>query len=172
VLYSRALPEPVQRAAEISVGLIIVGLAARLLLRWRRGQFHIHPHSHGPIRHVHAHVHSDAARSEHGHRHAEDHLGRSPTASFGIGLIHGVGGSAAAGVLLMATVSDRSGRILALLIFAIGTALSMSLLSLLAAHTLAHGAVRRRVSEFIPVLGTASLLFGVWYSLEALQGWW
>src|SRR5215210_7428641 len=37
VLYGDALPGTVQRAAEIAIGVLIVALAARLLVRWRRG---------------------------------------------------------------------------------------------------------------------------------------
>jgi cytochrome c biogenesis protein CcdA len=117
---------------------------------------------------VHAAPHSTAEAPEHTHEHGE-RLGRSPAASFGIGLMHGIGGSAGAGVLLMGAVSGRAQAIAALLIFAAGTALSMSVLSVGVAHTLARSTVRRRLPELIPLLGTAGLLFGVWYSLEALQ---
>src|SRR3954466_3066358 len=36
------LPEPVQQAAETSVGVMIALLALWLLVRWRRGLFHLH----------------------------------------------------------------------------------------------------------------------------------
>jgi ABC-type nickel/cobalt efflux system permease component RcnA len=172
VLFSRSLPEPVRRGAEVMIGGVIGLLALRLLYRWRRGQFHVHPHDHGSIRHVHGHVHGVAHRTgespEHRHEHAE-RLGRTPAASFGIGLMHGIAGSAAAGVLLMGTVSGRGEGVVALLIFAAGTALSMSLLSVAVAHTIARGVVRRRLPRLIPLLGAAGLAFGVWYSLGALQ---
>jgi len=97
-------------------------------------------------------------------------LGRSPAASFGIGLVHGIGGSAGAGLLLMGTVSGKTEGLAALLVFALATAVSMSLLSVAMVQTLAQPAIRRRVPQLIPVLGTAGLLFGVWYSVGALQG--
>src|SRR5439155_14697207 len=37
VLFKSYLPEAVQRAAEVAVGVVIVMLAVRLLVRWRRG---------------------------------------------------------------------------------------------------------------------------------------
>jgi hypothetical protein len=43
VLAGRHLPNLVQQAAETLIGALIVLLAARLLLRWRRGLFHTHP---------------------------------------------------------------------------------------------------------------------------------
>src|SRR5919199_4947955 len=47
VLLGRYLPERVQQVAEVAVGIIIVVLAVRLLVRWRRGFFHAHAHAHG-----------------------------------------------------------------------------------------------------------------------------
>jgi hypothetical protein len=51
VLLGRYLPEIVRRVAEVAIGGIIVFLATRLLLRWQRGLYHAHTHSHdeGPI---------------------------------------------------------------------------------------------------------------------------
>jgi cytochrome c biogenesis protein CcdA len=174
ILFSRHLTRPVRLTAEVLIGGIIVALAVRLLVRWRRGYFHAHPHSHGAISHIHPHLHERSHGSaghpaHHTHAHAE-RLGRSPVASFGIGLIHGVGGSAGAGILLMSTVSGKAQGVIALLVFATATAGSMSLLSVGLAHVLTHHAVRRRLTELIPLLGAAGMLFGVWYSLEALQG--
>jgi hypothetical protein len=174
VLFRRYLPEPVQRAAEAAIGLVIVALAIRLLVRWRRGYFHMHPHSHGPVRHAHPHAHEHAHGAvahpvQHQHSHSEG-VGRSPLTAFGIGLVHGIGGSAGVGVLLMGAVSGRTQAVLALLIFAGATALSMALVSTAFGYALASGGVRRRLTELVPLFGAASLLFGVWYSLGALHG--
>src|SRR5204862_2229695 len=130
VLVGRQLPGAAQRIAELAIGLAIVVLAIRLLLRWRRGYLHVHVHSHGSMRHAHPHVHTDSgahAQVPHRHRHAEEALGRSPAAAFGIGLLHGAGGSAGAGVLIVAAVSQRAGAVIALGLFALTTALSMAL---------------------------------------------
>jgi ABC-type nickel/cobalt efflux system permease component RcnA len=175
VLIGRYLPELVQRGAEAAIGILIAGLAVRLLLRWHWGYFHIHPHSHAWGRHAHPHVHQrsgDSGTHPEAHEHAHaDALGRSPLAAFGIGLLHGIGGSAAAGVLLVGGATGHpGGGVLALLLFAGGTAISMTLLSTGFGYALARGSVRRRLTDLVPVLGAASLIFGVWYSLGALQG--
>jgi ABC-type nickel/cobalt efflux system permease component RcnA len=143
------------------------------MIRWQGGYFHIHPHRHGTVRHVHGHVHNDGHGSEHPVQHTHPHverLGRSPAASFGIGLVHGMGGSAGAGMLLMGTVGGKTEGLMALLVFAVATAASMSLLSMVFAYTVARGTIRRGLAELIPVLGTAGVLFGAWYSIGALQG--
>src|SRR3954467_13286486 len=46
VLFDSYLPDPIQRGAELAVGVLIAALAVRLLVRWRRGCFHAHPHEH------------------------------------------------------------------------------------------------------------------------------
>ena len=172
VLFSRLLPEPVQRGAEVLIGALIVLFALRLLYRWHSGHFHIHPHKHGSLLHVHSHHHDaphQAGMGEHSHEHGNA-LDRSPAASFGIGLVHGIGGSAGIGILLIGTASDKAAGVLALVVFAAATAVSMSLLSVTVAYTLARGSLRRRFPELIPLLGCAGVVFGLWYSLGALQG--
>jgi ABC-type nickel/cobalt efflux system permease component RcnA len=173
VLFRRALPDSAQRIAEFVVGLVIVGLASRLLLRCYRGYFHLHLHTHGSTSHAHPHAHEHAHPSEHSaahtHRHAES-FGRSPLAAFGVGLIHGMGGSAAVGVLLVSATSSSLEGTIALLLFATATAGSMTLISGLLGHALARGALRHQLGRLVPVFGAASFLFGVWYSVGALHG--
>jgi ABC-type nickel/cobalt efflux system permease component RcnA len=174
VLFSRYLPDSVQRAAEAAIGLVLVALAVRLLLRWHRGYFHVHLHSHGPVRHAHPHAHEHDHRSlvhpmHHTHSHAEG-LGRSPLTAFGIGMMHGIGGSAGVGILLVGAVSSQRLAAAALLLFAGATAAAMALVSTAFAYALASGAVRRRLTGLVPLFGAASLLFGVWYSIGAVHG--
>jgi hypothetical protein len=145
VLFKAYLPEAVQQAAETAVGLLIISLAVWLLVRWRRGQLQVHPHPH-----VHA------ARA------------RSPLQALGIGLIHGMGGSAGVGVLLLAAIHDRAVAVLALALFAVCTAISMAALSTGFGLSLSSGPARRAFNRIAPALGATSLLFGVWYALGAL----
>jgi ABC-type nickel/cobalt efflux system permease component RcnA len=173
VLAGPYLPEALQRAAEVAVGLLIVALAVRLLLRWRRGYFHAHVHAHGDIRHAHPHIHENAHRghdhpAEHSHSHPED-LGRTARAAFGIGLLHGAGGSAAAGVLLVGAIPDRLDAAIGLVLFAVASAMSMTLASYLFASALARGPVMRRMRAAVPALGVLALLFGAWYAVGALE---
>lgn len=173
ILFRHYLPDSIQRGAEAAIGLVIAALAIRLLVRWHRGYFHVHPHSHGPVRHAHPHAHEHAGGaaghpSHHAHPHAEG-IGRSPLTAFGIGLVHGIGGSAGVGVLLISAVSGRSEGVVALLVFAAATAASMALASTAFGYALARGSVRSQLTRLVPVLGTASLIFGVWYSLGAVN---
>jgi high-affinity nickel permease len=141
VLYSAYLPQSVQRAAETAVGGVIVALAVVLLVRWRRGAYRFPPHTHP--------------------------RGRTPWQAYAIGLVHGMGGTAGVGLLLLATIQSRPLAIVALALFAACTALSMTLLSAGFGLALSSAAVRRSFHAVAPALGGASLAFGIWYALGA-----
>jgi high-affinity nickel permease len=170
VLFDGYLPDAVQRLAEAGVGVLIVALALRLLLRWRRGHFHAHLHEHPGRAHRHLHTHvppPDDAHDSHDHRHTL-RLGRSPAQAYGIGLLHGVGGSAGVGVLLLAAIPSHVEALAALVVFAACTAASMALASTAFGLALSRGPVLRRFVAVAPALGTLSLAFGVWYALQAV----
>jgi cytochrome c biogenesis protein CcdA len=173
VLFRQYLPEGLIRGAEVAIGLVIILLAIRLLRRWAQGYFHIHPHSHDGVLHSHPHVHErrhpDHAAANHSHPHAEE-LGRSPLAAFGIGMVHGIGGSAGVGILVVGAASSQLTGAAALVLFAAATAVSMALVSSSLGYALARGTVARRAQPVIPILALASLLFGAWYALEAVGG--
>jgi ABC-type nickel/cobalt efflux system permease component RcnA len=163
VLFKSYLPEPVQQGAETTVGVVIAALAVWLLVRWRRGLFHLHLHAHQAGLHAHGHVHDG---SDHPHRSSR---ARSPLQAFGIGLVHGMGGSAGVGVLLLASIHNRGIAVAALALFAICTALSMAALSTGLGFTLTRGRVAGLFPRIAPALGLLSLSFGVWYALGALD---
>ncbi|MEA2419950.1 MAG: hypothetical protein QOE60_2156 [Thermoleophilaceae bacterium] len=167
VLFGAYLPEAVQRAAEAAVGLTIMYLAVRLLVRWRRGQFHAHVHSHGSVVHRHLHPHAHAPAHDHPHE-PETRLGRSPKAAFLIGLMHGMGGSAGVAVLVLATIPDRAEAVAALAVLAAGTAVSMALLSSSFGYAITRGPALRRMLAFAPAMGVVTLAFGGWYALGAV----
>ena len=171
VVLGQALPPSLQRAAEFAVGLVIIALAVRLLLRWQRGYLHAHEHEHDGVRHAHPHVHEHTPERGHPHAHTHTHaesLGRSPRVAFGVGLAHGIGGSAGVSVVLIGAISSTAQAVAALLVFAAGTALSMALVSALFGSALATGPARRRFASLAPGLGGVALLFGAWYALAAL----
>ena len=147
LLAERYLPERAQQGAETAVAALIVFLAIRLLLRWRHGVFSTVPGGSGGD----------------DHRHGV----RTPLGAFGIGLVHGMGGSAGVGVLLLAAIPDQTVSIGALLVLALFTAVSMTLVTTGFGATLTIPSVARSVSGVAPALGVASLAFGVWYAAAA-----
>jgi high-affinity nickel permease len=143
VLWRAYLPESVQSGAETVVGLLIVALAVWLLVRWRRGLFH-------PDSRVHE------------HRRA-----RTPAQAYAIGLVHGMGGSAGVGLLLLGSIRSHTLAVAALALFALCTALSMAILSTGFGLTLSRGWARASLNRIAPALGLLSLAFGIWYALGA-----
>lgn len=172
ILVGRFLPEAVTGVAELAIGVVIVLLAARLLLRWRLGTFHSHNHVHDGVGHEHPHVHElgrhDDHRADHAHPHAAS-LGKSPLAAFGIGLLHGAGGSAAVGVLLIGVASGRAQGVVALLLFAAATAVSMALVSTGFGYALVHSATPHRLERFVPAISAFGVAFGAWYAVTAFN---
>lgn len=164
VLVGRYLPEVVVQAAEVTIGLIIVLLAVRLLIRWRRGLFHAHTHVHDGEAHRHIHTHAEDRTHEHAHRVQN----RTPLTSYGVGLVHGIGGSGGLTLLLLSTISDKTAATGALLLFAIGTAASMAFLSTAFGLAISGGPVARNFARVAPALGILSMAFGGWYALGAL----
>ena len=167
VLLGRYLPGTIQQAAELVIGGIIVFLAVRLLIRWRRGLYHAHTHAHAhdgglPHRHVHSHTHGVS------HVHAHDVPQRTTLSSYGVGLVHGVGGSGGLTLLLLSTISGKAEAAVALLLFAAGTALSMALLSTAFGLAIAGGPIGRNFERVVPVLGVLGVAFGAWYAAGAL----
>lgn len=164
VLFGASLPGSVQTGAEVVVGVVICVLAVRLLRRWRQGMFHVHAHRHADGT-IHRHVHAHAEVERHEHRHARP---RSPLAAFSIGLLHGLGGSAGVGVLLLASISSRTVAAASLVVFAVCTAVSMAALSTGIGYTLSTRRLGGSFDRLAPVLGASALLFGAWYAAAAV----
>ena len=147
VLFQRYLPERAQQCAETAVAALIVFLAVRLLVRCRYGYFDLHPHAHEDQHH--------------------SHKVRTPLGAFGIGLVHGAGGSAGVGVLLLAAIPSRMVALAALVVLALFTAVSMTILTTGFGLTLALRPVAATLRVAAPALGFLSLSFGLWYAAAA-----
>lgn len=147
LLAERYLPERYQQGAETAVAALVVFLAVRLLVRWRHGYFDLHAHPH----------------EEREHRHQV----RTPFAAFGIGLVHGMGGSAGVGLLLLAAMPSETVAIVSLLLLALFTAVSMAVVTVGFGLTLSTRPVRSASNAIVPALGAASFAFGLWYAAAA-----
>ena len=147
LLAERYLPERLQQGAETAVGALIAFLAVRLLVRWRHGYFDFHAHPH----------------PEREHRHRV----RTPLGAFGIGLVHGMGGSAGVGLLLLAAIPSETVAILSLLLLALFTAVSMTIVTAGFGLTLSARPVAGAAAGAVPAIGVTSLAFGVWYAAAA-----
>ncbi|OLB15546.1 MAG: hypothetical protein AUH07_02730 [Gemmatimonadetes bacterium 13_2_20CM_70_9] len=123
MLFGLQLPRRLWPAADFLVGLLLIGLGASVLVRYARGRWHLHVHAHdgGPHLHLHSHAHD----ASHAHAHPQGDARRS----LGFGLLHGLAGSAAILVLLVAAAPTRTAQLTYFLAFAAGTMLGMLLVS-------------------------------------------
>ena len=153
------LPAWLESGAEKAVGVVILFLAIRVIWKWARGDYRAGPHgerAHSDDSGGHRHLHR-------GEAHAHAHV-RTSRQAFGIGLLHGLAGTGAVVVLLLAALPGQLEAALALGVFA-----PMSILSMAACTTAFAWVLTRPVLEpvyrtvLIPVLGLFGVLFGLWY---------
>jgi sulfite exporter TauE/SafE len=147
------LPERFETMAERAVGVVLVLLGLFAISRAQR--IHGHWHEHDGRRHWHLHSHRSSEAHEHDHG-----------ALMGIGMLHGLAGTGALVVALpVAIAGSRTGALVFLVAFGLGTILSMSLFSAAAGWLLSTtSAFSRNVHRTAIVLaGLLSVGVGVWW---------
>jgi cytochrome c biogenesis protein CcdA len=148
-------------AAESAVGLVLVALGLGSLVRpGGRGSLLAHDHSH---RHQDiAHGHDPLTPGPHSHPHLH---GIQPPfkRSFLVGLIHGLSGSAAVALAVLALIPGRMEALFYLVVFGLGTMTGMVGLSLLMERA-AGWALKRWAGAYASLsraTGAASLILGL-----------
>lgn len=181
ILLRVTIPEGVRVALELAVALMIVLLGTRILylvLR-RRRDVHVHTHAHeGGRTHTHLHFHdasdAHAATEAHAPSHAR-HRGLWGWRPFAVGVVHGLAGSAALTLFVLAEVMRGGSRLLGfayLLLFGVGSIGGMVLMSAVIGLPFALTAARfRRVDTPVRlVAGTLSVAFGLYYAWQIAGG--
>ena len=132
IVFNVVIPPPVGLAMEFAVALMLIGLGLLNLTGGLR-EFTERLTPPAPM-HAHEHAHEGASHG-HLHGHGTD-LGL--VATFGryqlirpvvVGLIHGLAGSAAVALLVLATIQDTGTAIAYLVIFCVGVAAGMAVLT-------------------------------------------
>jgi cytochrome c biogenesis protein CcdA len=148
IVFNVVIPPPVGLAMEFAVALMLILLGVLNLTGGLRAVTErltppapIHGHEH---EHIHAYApESDAHAHDHAHLHGhgtDPHLGgpAGVVATFGwyqllrpvmVGLVHGLAGSAAVALLVLATIQDTGAAIAYLVIFCLGVAAGMAVLT-------------------------------------------
>jgi ABC-type nickel/cobalt efflux system permease component RcnA len=167
IAFKSKLPVWLESGAEKAIGVVIIVLAARVIWKWVRGDFRAGRHSHAltagaadaatPGAHTHL---RDEEASDHPHRTV-----RTPGQAVGIGVLHGLAGTGAVVVLLLAALPSQLEASLALAVFAPMSIVSMALFTTAFAWLLT-----RRVIDplyrtvLIPAFGAFGVTFGLWYA--------
>src|SRR6187431_826606 len=141
IAFNVVIPPPVGLAMEFAVAvmLIILGILNLTGVQRRITERFTPPAPMHGHEHAHLHAHGEDDVHAHGHAHLHGH-GSDPglLATFGwyqlarpvvVGLVHGLAGSAAVALLVLATIQDTGAALGYLLIFCVGVAAGMAVLT-------------------------------------------
>ncbi|MBI2076415.1 MAG: sulfite exporter TauE/SafE family protein [Candidatus Aenigmarchaeota archaeon] len=131
---------------EFIVGLMLVVLGLSNIFGFK----HLHKHVHSAREHLHLHFH----KSSHKHRHE--------IKSLAVGMVHGLAGSAALTLLVLATVESIYQGIFYILVFGFGSVLGMFIVSSLI--SLPFMAIKKfeKISNGLETFaGAVSIIFGL-----------
>jgi len=166
IFFKSELPAWLETGAEKAVGIVILLLAVRVIAKWLRGDFRAAAHEHAHRREETADPGHERRRhlrrgdGGHSHRHV-----RTPQQAFGIGVLHGLAGTGAVVLLLIAALPTQLEAAAALAVFAPMSILSMALCTSLFAWVLTRPIVEPVYrTVVIPALGLFALTFGAWYA--------
>ena len=126
--------EDIAPVLELGVGAMLLLLGAQVFWNLKRGRLHVHDHSRHEDTHVHIHsTHHPAAGPEVETRHGFFHFGRPffRVKSYTIGVVHGLAGSAAVMLALLPALPSFWAGVGYLVLFGVGTVLSMASITLL-----------------------------------------
>jgi hypothetical protein len=157
IFFKSSLPAWLESAAERTIGVVILALAARVIVKWARGDYRSSPHSHpagahGPRRHLRR------GAGNHGHP-------RTPQQALAIGTLHGLAGTGAVVLLLIAALPSQLEAAAALAVFAPMSMASMALCTTAFAWALTRPVVQPLYrTVLIPAFGLFGLLFGLSYA--------
>lgn len=180
ILFNLVIPVRLGLSMELSVGIMLIALGAiNVIAFWRAvpavtsqdSVVHSHTHSHGGLVHAHPHVHAVAGDDG-------DEAGKAPASYMDrtfsgsnwyqhvrplmIGIVHGLAGSAAVALLVLATIRNTKWAIAYLLVFGIGTIAGMMVITMSLAAALNVAGRSERISGKIALAsGVLSLAFGI-----------
>jgi cytochrome c biogenesis protein CcdA len=156
------IPPPVGLSLECVVGVVLIGLGLSTLYDCRRKKLHAHSHVHAGTLHTHFHVHSDSPGHHHPHTVL---LGGKPLL---LGMVHGLAGSAALMLLVLAAIPSPVLGLLYIVIFGCGSIIGMGVVSLMMG--LFFAAASNRLRGFHHgvrlAVGSLSTAFGAWIVIE------
>lgn len=145
---------------EGAVAIMLLYLGVQAIADARRLNVHMHFHRHDDGV-VHWHAHQHAALEEH---REEDHgHGHSSRRAMGVGLLHGLAGSAALVLLTLESASSVAAAWLYVVAFGLGALAGMALLSAIVALPIRGRVVAPKLRQAIQnVVGVGTVMVGGW----------
>jgi len=162
------IPERIAGFLELAVALMIIflGVSATARAFGKRGDFHLHEHTHDDVPHVHLHFHEPGTRHSGPvklHSHAIREVGFKPIF---VGAVHGLAGSATLTLLVLTQIRSMTLGLLYLGMFGLGSMAGMLLMSGIVGLPFVLSARRMtRVHHNLQMTaGALSVCFGLWYA--------
>ena len=156
--------EEVASILEFGVAIMLVFLGAQVFWNLKRGRLHVHQHTHDDATHLHIHAtHELDADAGIETPHSFFQPGRPffRAKSYFIGIVHGLAGSAAVMLVLLPEIELFWVGVGYLVLFGVGTMLSMAAVTLVLGIPFAMSGRFERMNRTVAgVAGTASLVFG------------
>jgi high-affinity nickel-transport protein len=180
VMLNVGVPARAAAALELLVAAMLIGLGAVRLNSALRGIVAVVPerrlgdhhhegeaagpwprsvmHAHGDVPHVHPSTTLLGAWRE---------TRRVGVRAMCVGVVHGMAGTAAVALLVLATLHSIAAALLYLLVFGLGTIAGMTALTAAMAYPLSRLARLRRMHEVMAIAsGIAAIVFGWWYAVR------
>jgi ABC-type nickel/cobalt efflux system permease component RcnA len=190
ILFGLVIPPRLGLSMELSVGLMLLLLGVLNLASFVRSMPSgpLHSHDSAKLVHTHYHSHGDYVHNHpHGHD-PEQHphspettpvawldrtLGRTglfqPLRPLIIGIVHGLAGSAAVALLVLATIRNSYWAVGYLFVFGVGTIVGMMLITLSLVSAFRVVGKSRRFSRYLAMAsGLISLIFGLVVAYQIL----
>lgn len=150
LMFKVSISSELARVFEGGVGVMLIALGCSVAFTWWRERLHIHSHSHEAGKsHFHLHSHRDGPHHHHLHRFYLEYK------SFGIGMVHGLGGSAAVLLLLLPSVPSLMLGLFYILVFGIGSILGMIVLAMALSLPFAWSAEKTARAHLVLQAGAA-----------------
>lgn len=177
-----ALAPPVTSGLEFAVAAMLVALGVLRLRDAARGYDAVPPehlvadHAHGYLEALHSHPHVHGGRvHQHPHVHPSRRLLAALSAGRGsrrrallVGAVHGMAGSAAVSLLVLATLDSAWSALGYLAVFGLGTIIGMTSLTAALAYPMTIACRVDRVRRVLALgAGVGSIAFGIFYGLKA-----
>ena len=169
------IPDRLALLLEFLVGIMLVALGLQVIYGFRKKK--VHQHAHGHAEDAHQHFHSHAETPDHSPQHHQIKGVGKPflrKKSYFVGIVHGVAGSAALTLLVLASIENPFVGLGYILLFGLGSVVSMGVMTIFISFPFVLSANRlpglNRVIQFS--VGTLSILFGFFlmYQIGFVEG--
>jgi hypothetical protein len=168
VAFHFQIPEKVAQGMEFAVALMLIALGANVLWKIHKGAtFHIHTHTHEDHLHVHPHLHEASIVHQHDNIASHHHFIKIGKKPLFVGMVHGMAGSAALMLIVLATINSRVLALLYIGIFGVGSIGGMLIMSTLIGLPFTVTTKHDRLNKIVRTsAGILSLCFGLFLAWQ------